>query len=134
MGRSGEASLSGTTVPSDARLRVAERGAGRAQRGEAGGNLAANITREAVVPVYKPPVHQVPDKKDIVGKYHNPFADSENPFGSQSSGEDLGDNNPFAGEIGVKGGNASVGKIPAPEEAGNPFGEDDYDEELNPFA
>ena len=64
-----------------------------------------------------------------MGKSHNPFADPENPFGSPSSGEDLGDNNPFAGEIGVKG-----GKVPALQEAGNPFGEDDYDEELNPFA
>ena len=25
--------------------------------------MAANITREAVVPAYKPPVHHVPDKK-----------------------------------------------------------------------
>ena len=61
--RSGEASLSGTKVPSDARLRMAEGGAVRAQRGEPGENLAANITREAVVPAYKPPVHHVPDKK-----------------------------------------------------------------------
>jgi len=102
----------------------------REKRGQSPLSLSANLSREAEKAAYRPPVHQVPAKKDIVVKESNPFSDPGNPFGSPATSEDLGENNPFA-ESNPFGNTQGGGQG---EKESNPFGDDDYDEELNPFA
>ena len=119
--RSSQPSQAALSVPSDARIRLTERGGA--------GSLTANLS---------PPVNQarpvqsgsaetvVPRREDIAPA--NPFSDS-NPFGSPAT-TSLGSDNPFASSAGA----SPVRQPPSPD---NPFGEDvanDYNEELNPFA
>jgi len=132
-------------VPSDARMRLAEhRGtpnkydikpsSGYSQSPI--GSLTANLT---VAPVNKmsPSItqeHQVPRKEDIAAPNH--FGETSNPFGTPDSGESFGSDNPFASNSPRRSKSPRRAVSPLAKEAiENPFGEDDdYNEDLNPFA
>ena len=121
--RAGESSEAGVTIPSDARMRLAEHSTRN--------SLTANMTPVTRQSQYKAMSvsPQVPRREDIAQA--NPFKESkvDNPFGSPDSNESFGDDNPFAKQASPK---RSVARAASSE---NPFGgEDNYDEEMNPFA
>ena len=76
----------------------------------------------------------VPRREDIAAA--NPFGETSNPFGSPDSAESFGSDNPFAGSSPriSKSPKRAVSPLAKPDSE-NPFGEnDDYNEDLNPFA
>jgi len=136
--RAGQASQAGVTVPSDARMRLVEhRGTPNKYDVKSPiGSLTANLT---VAPVNKLPYTpgletQVPRKEDIAAPNH--FGEKSNPFGTPDSSESFGSDNPFASNSPSRGKSPGRAISPLAKEAvENPFGDnDDYNEELNPFA
>jgi len=143
--RAGHPSQAGMNIQSDARIRLAEhRGTpnkydiktGGAFNNSPIGSLTANLTvaNSAKQNFKSSPEPFVPRREDIAAA--NPFGETSNPFGSPDSAESFGSDNPFAGSSPriSKSPKRAVSPLAKPDSE-NPFGEnDDYNEDLNPFA
>jgi len=105
----------GVSIPSESRMRLREQHAN---------SLTANLTHSPTIMTKAVSLSpRIPRKEDI--GQANPFQEG-NPFGSPDSNDSLGDSNPFAA--------GQPSKARTTTSSQNPFGEDNYDDDKNPFA